>query len=212
MNYVIYGDPGSGAFSTEAALAEVGGAYEFHAVSLEKNEQKSPEFLAINPTGKMPALKLPGGEIVTESAAILLTIAERFPDSALLPPPASFARAQALRWIAFLAAEVYPMVEISDYPERFVPAGEAAEALRERAKVRIRERLLALETAVTGPWLLETGFSAADIYIANFSRWRNSIGADWLKQDHIPKIMALADTVSQRPKIAPVWKRHFPRG
>ncbi len=212
MNYVIYGDPGSGAFSTEAALAEVGGAYEFHAVSLEKNEQKSPEFLAINPAGKMPALKLPGGEIVTESAAILLTIAERFPESGLLPPPASFARAQALRWIVYLAAEVYPMVEISDYPERFAPAGEAAEALREQAKARIRERLLALETAVTGPWLLETGFSAADIYIANFSRWRNSIGADWLKQDHIPKIMVLADAVSQRPKIAPVWKRHFPRG
>ncbi len=212
MSYVVYGDLRSGAFSSEAALAEAGTPYEFHVILLEQNAQKTPDFLAINPAGKMPALKLPGGEIVTESAAILLTIAERFPESGLLPPPASFARAQALRWIAFLASEVYPMVEISDYPERFVPAGEAAEALRERAKARIRERLLALETAVAGPWLLETGFSAADIYIANFSRWRNSIGADWLKQDHIPKIMALADAVSQRPKIAPVWKRHFPRG
>ncbi len=209
MAYVVYGDLRSGAFSSEAALAEAGTSYEFHAVPLDQNAQKSPEFLAINPAGKLPALKMPGGEIVTESAAILLTIAERHPDADLLPPPASFARAQCYRWIAYLASEVYPMVEISDYPERFAPSGKTAEALRAAAKVRIHERLLVLEQAVTGPWLLETGFSAADIYIANFSRWRNSIGTDWLKQGHIPKIVALAEAVSQRPRIAPVWTRHF---
>ena len=212
MGYVIYGDLRSGAFSSEAALAEAGAQYEFHTVPLDQNAQKSPGFLAINPTGKMPALKLPGGGIVTESAAILLAIADRHPDAGLLPPLASLARAKCYRWIAYLASEIYPMVEISDYPERFTPAGEAAEALRERAQTRIRERLLVLEDNVAGPWLLETGFSAADIYIANFSRWRNSIGRDWLKQGHIPKIMALAEAVGARPKIAPVWKRHFPQG
>ncbi|MBU6297523.1 MAG: glutathione S-transferase N-terminal domain-containing protein, partial [Alphaproteobacteria bacterium] len=72
MSYTIYGDLRSGAFSAEAALAETDAEYEFHTVSLEKNEQKSPEFLAVNPSGKMPALKLPGGEIIAESAAILL--------------------------------------------------------------------------------------------------------------------------------------------
>jgi glutathione S-transferase len=212
MSYTIYGDPGSGAFSTEAALAEAGAGYVLHEISLQKSEQMSPEFVAVNPSGKMPALKLPGGEVMTESAAILMTVAERFPDAGLLPPPASFARAQAMRWIVFLASEVYPMVEISDYPERFVPKGAEAEALREKAKDRIRQRLLILEKNVAGPFLLSTGFSAADIYAAMFTRWRNSIGADWLAAGRIPNIMALADAVSQRPKIAPVWKRHFPRG
>src|SRR5579863_8656606 len=68
MTYVLYGDRRSGAFSLECALAEAGAAYEFKTISLEKNEQRSPEFLAINPSGKMPALKFPTGEIVTESA------------------------------------------------------------------------------------------------------------------------------------------------
>lgn len=127
----------------------------------------------------------------------------------MLPPPASLARAQAVRWIVYLACEVYSMVEISDYPERFAPAGDAAEALREKAQERIHERLLVLGNEIAGPWLLPTGFCAADTYLANFSRWRNSIGADWLAEDRIPKINTLAEAVSQRPRIAPVWARHF---
>lgn len=212
MSYTIYGDPGSGAFSTEAALAEAGAEYDFHTISLEKNEQKAAEFLAINPSGKMPALKLPGGEIVTESAAILLAIADRFPDSDLLPPHASLARAEALRWIVYLASEIYPMVEISDYPARFAPEGEQAAALKEKVQERIRERLLILEKNVAGPWLLSTGFSAADIYAAMFTRWRNTIGREWLAAGHIPKLMTLAEAVGARPRIAPVWTRHFPKG
>jgi len=206
MSYVIFGDLGSGAFSVEATLAEAGAAYEFRFVSLEKNEQREPAFLAINPSGKMPALQLPGGGIVTESAAILLTIADRHPESRLLPPQASFARAEAVRWIAYLASEVYPMVEIVDYPERFAPAGEAAEALREKARERIRGRLKTLEKAVAGPWLLPQGFSAADIYTAMFSRW--DVGAEW-RAANLPKVEALAQAVSQRPRIAPVWAKHF---
>jgi len=211
MSYTIYGDPGSGAFSTEAALAEAGARYEFHTISLKNNEQKSAEFLKINPSGKMPALRLPGGEIVTESAAILFAVAERFPDSGLLPPPGSFARAQAMRWIVFLASEVYPMVEIVDYPERFVPE-ERKEALRDKARERIRARLTILEENIAAPWLLPTGFSAADIYAAMFTRWRYDVGKDWLEAGNLSRLMALGDAVGTRPKIAPVWKRHFPKG
>jgi GST-like protein len=206
MSYIVFGDKRSGAFSAEAALAEAGVAYEFHLVSLEKNEQKSPEFLALNPSGKMPALKLPSGEIVTESAAILLTIADRFPQAGLIPPHATFARAEAYRWLAFMASEIYPIVEVVDYPQRFVPDGAEAEALKKRAIARIRERMLVIETAIVGPWLLAHEFSAADIYVAMFSQW--SIGKEWRKS-HLPKINALVDALADRPRIAPVWQKHF---
>jgi GST-like protein len=218
MTYMIFGDKGSGAFSAEAALAEAGAPYEFRTILLDKNEQRDPEYLKVNPSGKMPALKLPGGEIITESVAILLTIADRHPDAGLLPPHASFARAECYRWIVFLASEVYPMVEISDYPHRFVPPiydgarepdNEEAKALKRRAQERIRERLLVLEKHVAGPWLLASGFSAADIYAAMFSRWRNTIGKEWLEAGHIPKLQTIAKAISERPRIAPVWERHF---
>jgi len=211
MSYVIFGDKGSGAFSAEAALAEAGAPYDFQIISLEKNEQRSPEFLAINPSGKMPAVRLPEGQILTESLAILLTVADHFPNARLLPPQASPGRAAAYRWLAFMASEIYSMVEISDYPQRFAPEGEQAEALRQKARERIRERLMIVERQVAGPWFLASGFSILDIYAAMFSRWRGSIGKDWLKEGHIPNLLELGDAVSRRPRIAPVWQRHFVR-
>ena len=208
MSYILYGDKGSGAFSAEAVLAETGAPYEFNLISLDKNEQREPAFLAINPSGKMPALRLPEGPIVTESLAILMTLADHFPNARLLPPQGGPARTQAYRWLAFMASEIYPMVEISDYPERFVTNGDA-EAMRQKARERIRERLLIVERMCDGPWFLASGFSIVDIYAAMFSRWRGSIGKEWLKEGHIPKLDALARAVAQRPAIAPVWKRHF---
>ncbi len=207
MICILYGDKGSGAFCVEAALAEAGAPYEFETVSLDKNEQKSPAFLAINPSGKIPALRLPSGDIVTETAALLLTVAERHPEAALLPPAGTPQRAQALRWIAFMASEIYPMVEIADYPERFAPRGEQAEALRLKARDRVRERILLVERVVAGPWLLPSGFSAADIYAAMFSRWSECRG--W-RDEHLPKIMAITAALAQRPAIASIWSRHFP--
>jgi glutathione S-transferase len=207
MSYTLYGDKGSGAFCVEAALAEAGAPYEFETVSLDRNEQKSPAFLAINPSGKIPALRLPGGAIVTETAALLLIIAELHPEAVLLPPAGAPQRAQALRWIAFMASEIYPMVEIADYPERFAPQGEQTEALRLKARDRVRERILLVERVVAGPWLLSSGFSAANIYAAMFTRWSEC--RDW-RDEHLPKIMAITAALTQRPAIAPVWRRHFP--
>jgi glutathione S-transferase len=208
MSYRLYGDLGSGAFSAESALAEAGAPYEFELISLEWGEQKAPRFLSLNPSGKIPALRLPEGDIVTESLAILLTLADHFPQSGLLPAQAGPARAAAYRWLAFMASEIYPFVEITDYPERFAPKGAPAEALREVARSRVRERLLLIERVLAGPFLLPGGFSLLDIYAAMFSRW--SIGAEW-RLANLPRLTGLAVAVSQRPAIAPVWKKHFER-
>jgi glutathione S-transferase len=83
--------------------------------------------------------------------------------------------------------------------------------LRQKARERIRDRLLIVERQVAGPWFLPSGFSILDIYAAMFSRWRGSIGRDWLEAGNIPNLLALAKSVSQRERIAPVWGRHFTR-
>lgn len=207
MSWIIYGDKGSGAFAAEAALAEAGAEYEFRKISLAKDEQRGPEYLAINPSGKIPALKLPEGGLLTETLAMLLTIAERFPDAQLLPPSASFARAEAYRWMAFMASEIYPMVEIEDYPERFAPQGLESAALKDKAIDRIRKHLLILESAVAGPWLLANGFSLADIYVAMFVRW--SAAHNW-RDEHVPRLCAIMKKLAERPRTGPVWQRYFP--
>jgi GST-like protein len=204
MGYILYGDKGSGAFSVECALAEAGVDYEFRTISLEKNEQKSPAFLKLNPSGKIPALQLSEGAVITESSGLLLTIADRHPEANLVPASGTVARAACHRWLTFMASEIYPMVEIVDYPDRF--ALSDAEMLKQKAIERIRERILIVEKAIAEPWVLASGFSVCDIYAVMFSRW--SIGKEW-RQANLPKVRELARRLSARPKIAPVWARHF---
>lgn len=208
MTYILYGDKGSGAFCVEAALIEAKVPFAFQEISLEKEEQRSEDFRAINPSGKIPALKLPSGEIVTETAAILILLAARHPEANLMPPVDSPDYAQALRWIAFLASEVYPPVEIADYPERFVSDHKPAAELKRHAKARIRERMQAAEAAVSGEeWFLPSGFSALDIYVTMFSRWRECRVEGW-REEHIPKICAIAKALSERESLKEVYEKH----
>lgn len=190
----------------ELALAEIGADYEFVRTRLGKGAKDSDSYFAVNPTGKLPALETPDGEILTESAAILLTLAERHPAASLLPRRRGRARAKAIRWTVFVAAEIYPMIEVVDYPERFVE-DTAARALRERARARIRNRWLNVESAITGdPWLDVSGLSIADLTIANVSRW--STGKRW-RQANCRGIDAIATAIAERKSTRAAWESHF---
>ena len=109
-----------------------------------------------------------------------------------------------------MAGEIYPMVEITDYPERFVPKGEEAESVaRQGAFAHPRksschrtQRQRAVVPAARNSRLV-------DIYVVMFTRWRGTVGRDWLEGGHIPKLHAIAEKLSKRERIAPVWQRHF---
>ncbi len=204
MTYVIYGAPGTGSGIIEAACAELGVGYEARDLDARNDEHRGAGYAAVNPHRKMPALEV-GGERITESVAIVLTLDERHPEGRLLPPPASPERAQALRWMLFLATEVYPLVEMIDYPARFVDEG-AASTLRERAEAMTRERWRVLEAHVAGePYLLPSGFCATDLYITKLAVW---VDAGWRRQ-HLPRVSALVEAVRARPALAKVWARHI---
>jgi glutathione S-transferase len=209
MTYRLYGELGSGSGIIEAALGVLGIEHEMHDVSLESGKQRSDEYARLNPQRKLPTLVTPAGEVVTESAAILLMLDERHPEARLLPPLGTPERAQALRWLLFLAAEVYPIVEIYDYPERFAPAPELAGAMREVARRIWSERWLVIERQVAGdPWLLPAGFCFTDVYIAALSRWVQQ--KDW-RVAHTPRVEAIAAAVAARPVVGPIWCRNYAR-
>jgi len=206
MKYRLYGARRSGAVMVELALAEVGVDYEFVRTRLGKGAKESDPYLAINPTGKLPALETPDGEVLTESAAILLTLAERHPAAGLLPRKRGWARSKVIQWTVFVAAEIYPMIEIVDYPERFVEKA-SAKASKERARARIRRRWVAVESAITGdPWLDVRGLSIADLAIANVSQW--STGKRW-RQLNCKGIDAIVTAIARRKSTRSVWESHF---
>lgn len=208
VTYVLYGTRRSGSLAVELAIAEIGVEYEIRDVDLEAEAQRDDAYAAINPQRKLPTLLTPTGETVTESVAILLTLDERHPEAALLPKAGSPERAQALRWLLFIATEIYPIVEINDYPERFAPAPDTARAVREIARQTWRERWLIVERSIAGdPFLLPSGFCASDIYIAVVSRWAQQ--DDW-RPANLPKVECIASAVASRPACAAVWRRHRP--
>ena len=213
MTYVLHGDRGSGSAPIEMALAEIGAPVELRAVPIASDAQLSAEYRRINPMGRIPTLVLPDGTVLTETIAILLTLADRHPGAELLPPAGSSDRARALRWMVLAGAEGYPHVTRFDYPERFSADPAHAEAIRDRAQEMYRDlwRLVEAEAGLTGdaaaPFLLGARFTVADIYIAVMTRWMK--GSEWLPEA-CPKLDTLARAVSERPHIAPVWARHWP--
>ena len=206
MTYRLYGEDGSGSGVVEMALAAIGAEHEVHGVSLADNAQRASAYANLNAHRKLPTLVTPGGETLTETLAILLVLDERHPNAQLFPAPRSPERAQALRWLAFVATELYPIVEINDYPERFVPAPARASEMREVARRIWRERWLLVESAIAGqPWLLPSGFCFTDVYIAVVSRWAQQ--TEWREQ-HLPKVEAIAASMGALDRIGEVWKRH----
>ena len=208
MNYILYGCRRSGSLTVELALAEIGVSYDLRDIDLEVEAQRDESYAAINPQRKLPTLITPTGETLTESVAILLTLDERHPKAGLLPPLGSAERAKALRTLLFVATELYPIVEINDYPVRFAPMPEDAPAVREVARAIWRERWLLVERSIEGdPFLLPWGYCLSDIYIAVVSRWAQQ---DTWRPTHIPKVEKLTTAVATRPTAAPVWNRHRP--
>lgn len=208
MTYQLYGELGSGAGIVEVALAVCGAPYDLKAVSLERSEQRSEAYARVNPQRKLPSVITPAGEVLTESVAIVLVLDERHASARLLPAPRTPERAQALRWLLFLATELYPLIEIIDYPERFTPDGGNAPATREVALSRWRERWVILEGQIGGdPWLLPSGFCMTDVYLAALSRWARHHG--WAAAERLPRVEKLAAAVASRPVVGDVWRRHF---
>jgi glutathione S-transferase len=103
----FYFCPGSSSFAAHIALHEAGAPFEAKPISLAKKENRTPEFLAINPEGKVPALVIDGRPL-TEVAGILFYLAKRYPEARLLPPNDIETEARAVAWMSFLAAAVHP--------------------------------------------------------------------------------------------------------
>lgn len=208
MSYRLYGAHGSGSAIIEALLTEAGQPYDFVRVDLADNAQRDEAYAAVNPHRKVPTLITPEGETLTESAAIAITLDERHPQAGLLPPSGSPLRARALRWMIFAATELYPIIEIVDYPKRFVPDGAEAKGVEARAHEIWRSRWQTIEADALGdgPYLLGDQFSAVDVALTVMSRW--DLPADF-KAAHLPRLERLVDAVRQRPALQEVWSRNI---
>lgn len=201
----LYGAPGWGSTLVEAMLAVAQIEYDF--VNVEGFDEGGPpreRLLALNPIGQIPVLELPDGSVMTESAAIALWLAEQHPEASLAPPPGTPERAQFLRYLIWLVANVYPTFTYADYPERWAP--DDADRLRDTV-IDYRKRLWRwFEGVAQAPYVLGDHMSVLDIYVAVMVHWRP--GPKWFEAE-TPRLAAIADRIAAHPAIGPVITRNF---
>src|SRR5260370_8206279 len=115
--YKLYGRANAGSLAVQLVLEEIGAPYALIGVGRAAAELEA--FRRINPTGKVPALVLPDGTPVFESAAILIHLTHAHPAANLAPPAGSTAHARFLQWMLFLSSNVYESVLRCPYPEPY---------------------------------------------------------------------------------------------
>jgi glutathione S-transferase len=164
--YKLYWEAMSGAMVVELFLEEARIEYQRVIVDMAAGEHRSAEYLSLNPTGQVPALGLPNGQVVGESAAILLTLGEHHPDAGLVPQPRTQDRPAFLRWLIYMAASPYMTFVQFNHPERFMDDERAHDALVENARLRLLSQFSSLDAAITGtPYFLPDRLSALDLYL-----------------------------------------------
>jgi len=208
--YVLYTAKRSGAASVEVLLSVLGLDVELKDAT-PWSEPPGPcfeELKRVNPLAQLPTLVTPGGEVLTESVAILWTLLERHP-SEWIPPLSTRDRAQCLRWMQFAAATVYTAVGVADYPMRWTTAGDdaARKAVEEAAVARMRAGwdILSTQHHETRFFLGERP-TVCDIYLANLSKWWKM--RDYLRSGH-SAFCDLMERIDALPEVAPVWQRHW---
>jgi glutathione S-transferase len=153
----LYWSPRSRSFTTLWLMEETGQPYERVLTDISTGAQKSPEFLAINPMGKVPAL-VDGEVSMAESAAICAYVADRYPQSRLAPPIGDPRRGRYLQWLFFAPSCIEPAI-LQAYLKLDMPAVSAAWGSTTQTFDVLDQ---ALEK---GPWLLGDDFTAADVAI-----------------------------------------------
>ena len=208
--FTLFGVPGWGSALVEAQLVWYG--HRFEPVDFDNlftSAESRARLAKVNPLAQVPTLQMPDGSVMTESAAITLLLADGAGAKSLVPPPGDAARAQFLRWLVFLVANVYPTFTYADDPNRFVGDKAAQGDYEVRIKI-YREKLWRIvEGAVGEPWFCGGKMTALDSYIAVMTRWTPKRA--WF-ETNCPKLMAIAHKVDALPELQSVWQRHFPKG
>lgn len=172
----LYYSPGACSLAPHILLEELNLPFEPVRVEIAKGDHHSPDFFAINPKGRVPALATTEG-VITEAPALLLHLSALKPAAGLMPDVASHHGARVLEFLAFLSSGLHIAYAQLWRPQRFVPAGfEARDAFAALGRDRIVEANAEVESRIIGPWLEGDGYSLADIYLFPFYRWGVRIG------------------------------------
>ena len=202
--FTLYGRSGSGSLAVQVALEEIGAPYE--KIWVSRDPAEIARFCELNPTGKVPALVLPDGTLMFESAAMLVHLALQYPAASLAPKPGTSRHALFLQWMIFLSANVYEAALRIYYSDRYSSRGSAdSDAIRQKG---VADFLAHLELVSRGlrPYVLGPEYSIADVYLHMLASWYPNGKAEL--HERLPALGAHAALLSARPAMAKVEADH----
>jgi glutathione S-transferase len=191
-NLIFYHSPQTRSSSVLILLEELDAPYTLRDLNFRTGAQRAPDYLAVNPLGKVPAI-VHGGALVTELAAVFIYLADAFPERKLAPPIGDPLRGPYLRWLVFYGSAFEPAL-MDRHNKQTPPRSMSAYGDFEGVMALIDNQLAA------GPYMLGARFTAADILWATALRWTTGFGLI----PTTPRIAAYIERVTARPAFARV--------
>lgn len=204
--YTLYWEYMAGSIVAQALLEELGADYKLQYVDMAAGEHKTHSYLSLVPSGRVPAIKLPDGSTIGETAAIVTVLGEHFPHSDLTPARDESHRASFLFWLNVMATSGYLTVARHGHPERYAFEADAIQQVEQKARVDLSDFFDLMEEAISGkPFFLPSGYTVLDIYLTMLTEW-----SDDKKQlfSSRPALAALTQAVAQRPAYQKAMNNH----
>lgn len=195
--YTLYGSPSTAGTAIHWMLLELGVPFELKLLDFDKDEHKTPEYLALNPDGVVPSL-IVDGKALTQMAALATLLAERHPEAGFAPPVGSPARGEYLSWSFWLANSFQPHFRAWFYAHE--PAGgEAQDAVQAAARAKIEAGLARLDAHLPDrDYMVGEGFTTVDLLVTILCRWSRNMpkpATEW------PNLKRYLDRIRQRPAL-----------
>jgi glutathione S-transferase len=201
--YQLYYFPGNANLVPHMVLEEIGAPYELVLVDRANNAQKSPAYLQLNPTGRIPVL-IDGDLVLFETAAICLHLVDRHPDSGLAPALGTKERAEFYKWLVYLTNTLQAELMTYFYPNRLTDEEGATEQVKRHAEAHISAEggmldILEAQLAQSGgPWLLGAHYTAVDPYLMVLGRWTRGMAHPARNRKHLGRFL---EAMAARPAV-----------
>ena len=197
----LYYAPGTCALASHIALQEAGATYTTERLDFKANQQNSPEYLAVNPKGRVPSLVTDRG-ILTETPAMLAFIAQNFPQAKLAPLDDAFAFAQVQAFNSYLCSTVHVAHAHKQRGARWA-ADEASFADMKRMVPKTVAASFALieRDMLKGPWVMGDTYTICDPYLFTLAHWLEGDGVDL---STLPRVAEHRKRMSERPAVRKV--------
>jgi glutathione S-transferase len=195
--WTFYSGPGTCALATHIALHEAGADFTLVKLDFANQQQRSSEYLRINPKGRVPAL-VTGQGVLTETPALLVYVAQQFPDRNLAPLDDAFGFARLQEFNSYLASTMHVAHAHKRRGARWADDPAAIEAMQKKVPQTMRASAEHIEHGLTGPWVLGEHYSVADPYLFTIASWLEADGVDTAT---LPRLLAHRARMKARPAV-----------